>query len=348
MPLRFRIQLRLLLKLHHQQRQQLLKNYNQLQNHFMLILEYEIIELIEWEPRIKKCCEKKKKPSDDPSGDCCYDTWMDEYEEVNAHYNEEDREVTALTNDLTYLTSQRDMWKTWYDELYKVQDSSRKICHQLQILLHQVHRMGRNTHLTDRSIRILYCMIRDFYMQLDYLKVKYDEFINCIKCINHPSLAPGQGIRILIDDYGKKLDAALSTRGAILDLLFKAISLAFQLNQNIEHRFGMKTIIKEWEKAFHCKEKCGEEPEHHEGEGQKKETEFENTDLKPHLHFPICNSRYFDFVEDQLEKKNHEVDEVNHELLEETKERDKYKAWKDGLDAVIKAVDPKTRCAPLN
>jgi hypothetical protein len=44
----------------------------------MLILEYEIIELVEWEPRIKQCCEKKKKPSDDPSGDCCYDTWMDE------------------------------------------------------------------------------------------------------------------------------------------------------------------------------------------------------------------------------------------------------------------------------
>jgi hypothetical protein len=317
----------------------------------MLILEYEIIEIAEWEPRVKECCEKKKKPSDDPSGDCCYDTWMDEYEEVTALFNEEDREVTGLTNQLTYLTVQRDMWKTWHEELNKVQDSSRKICHQLQILLHQIHRMGRNTHLTDRAIRILYCMIRDFYMQLDYLKKKYDEFLNCIKCLNNPSLASGQGIRILIDDYGKKLDAVLATRGAILDLLFTAISIAFRLNENIEHRFGIKTIIKEWEKAFHCGEKCyepSEEHGEHEGHHHENEEEIENTHLRPHLHFPICNSRYYDFVEDQLEEKNHEVDQVNQELLEETKERDKYKAWKDGLDAVIKAVDPKTRCAPLN
>jgi len=42
-----------------------------------------------------------------------------------------------------------------------------------------------------------------------------------------------------------------------------------------------------------------------------------------------------------------EVDRKSAELLEETKERDKYKAWKDGLDAVIKSVNPATRCAPV-
>jgi hypothetical protein len=320
----------------------------------MLILEYKIIELVEWEERVKECCGCNKDPKEPPTGDCCYDTWMEEYRDVTANFNEADRRVTGLTAELTYMISQRDMWKTWYDELTKVNDYSRKICHQLDIILHQIHRIGKNTHLTVKAIDTLYCMIRDFYMQLDYLKREYDKLLHCIKCLNNPSLAPNQGIRILIDDYGAKLDIVIATRDALIALVISAIDTANRINKNISHHFGLQTIIKEWKKEFHCEERCEDEnaggyrDQHGNTHkpGQKDEDEIEDAGLRPTLHFPICNSWYYRHVKERYAEDIIEVEEVNSILLQETKERDKYKAWKEGLEAVMKAVDPVSRCAP--
>jgi hypothetical protein len=77
------------------------------------------------------------------------------------------------------------------------------------------------------------------------------------------------------------------------------------------------------------------------GEGQ-----IEDIGLTPMLQFPICDSEYYDEISDIYDADNTLVAELNTQLLEVTKERDKFKAWKDGLDAVIKAVDPATRCTP--
>jgi hypothetical protein len=314
----------------------------------MLILHYEIVELIEWEERVKECCGCNKNPKDPPTGDCCYDEWMSEYKDVTAKFNHADKKVTGLTAELTYMTSQRDMWKTWYDELKKVNDFSRKICHQLEIILHQIHRIGKNTHLTVKAIDTLYCMIRDFYMQLDYLKREHERLINCIKCLNNPSLATGQGIRLLIDDYGAKLDIVIATRDALITLVISAIDIVNRINKNISHHFGLQTIIKEWIKEFHCDERCGEENDQN-GNSHKPqkqdENEMEDAGLRPTLHFPVCNSWYYHEVKEEYKADMIEVDEISTHLLHETKERDKYKAWKDGLDAVMKAVDPIARCA---
>lgn len=320
----------------------------------MLILNYKNCEIVDWDPKVKDCCEKKKpgKPDDPPTGtgDCCYDGWMEEYNEVTAQLNAANNEVTSITNHLNYMKTQRDFWKTWYDELTKTDDAARKICHQLEILIHHLHRIEKNSNLTVKSIRILYCMIRDFYMQLDLLKRKYDALIACIQCISNPALPAGQGIRLLIDDYGKKLDAVIGTRDALFDAFIAAIDLANRLDKNIGHQFGLCTVLQEWKKAFHCEEHCYgghvERPQgerrHHSvhGEGQ-----IENIGLSPILEFPICDSDYYEEIATIYEEDNTLVDELNTELLEVSKERDKFKAWKDGLDAVIKAVDPAARCA---
>jgi hypothetical protein len=321
----------------------------------MQILEYEIIEIIEWEDRVKECCDRKKKPENPPSGDCCYDTWTEEYEEVNAFYNQAEKRVSQLTDELTYMSGQRDMWKTWYDELTKVNDYSRKICHQLEIILHHIHRTGSNTHLTVKSINILYCMVRDFYMQLDFLKIKFTELLNCIKCLNNPELNSNQGIRALIDDYGKKLDIVISTRDTLVTSLISVIDAANRINKNIEHHFGLQTIMKEWKKVFNCSEPCGEEEENAGGyrdksgtvqkTRKKDEDEIEDVDLKPTFSFPICNSNYYEEVDEMYRIDLAEADKISTLLLEETNERDKYKAWKEGLDAVIKATNPANRCA---
>lgn len=319
----------------------------------MLILNYKNCELAEWEPKVRECCDKKKpgKPEDPttpPTGDGCFDGWMEEYNEVTAQLNAADKEVTAITNHLNYMKTQRDFWGTWYDELSKADELARKICHQLEILLHHLHRIGRNSALTVRSIRILYCMGRDFYMQIDFLKRKYDGLIACIQCINNPGLPAGKGIRLLIDDYGKKLDAVIATRDALGEAFIAAIDLANRLDKNLGHHFGLQTVLKEWKKAFKCEEHCyGEQRQrehrpHHpvQGEGQ-----IENTGLIPMLEFPICDSNYFAEISTIYDEDSEVVNKLTAELLEVSKLRDKYKAWKDGLDAVIKAVDPATRCA---
>jgi len=323
----------------------------------MKILEYEFIaEVIEWDERVKACCDpKKKSETSSPSGDCCYDTWTEEYEEVVFLYNQSERRVAKVTDELAYMTGQRDMWKTWYDELTRVDDSSRKICHQLEIILHHVHRIGKNTHLTVKALNTLYCMIRDFYMQLDHLKIKYTEFLNCLRSINNPELNTGVGIRPLIDDYGKKLDIVIGTRDAVLTALVALIDAAGRINKNIDHFYGLKTLLKEWKKIFNCEESCAGDRKagymdrygtFHKKE-KKEEDEFEHVTLNPALRFPICNSYYYQEVGEMYHLDQMEVDRKSAELLEETKERDKYKAWKDGLDAVIKSVNPATRCAPV-
>ncbi len=315
----------------------------------MLILNYKNNKIEDWQPRVKECCEKKKpaKPGDPPvttgTSDCCYDGWMEEYNTVTAELNVANNEVTAITNYITYLTTKRDFWKTWDDELTGADDLARKICHQLEILIHHLHRIEKNTGLTVRAIRLLYCMIRDFYMQLDLLKKKYDDLISCIQCINNPALPPGQGIRILIDDYGKKLDAVIATRDALFDAFIEAINLAGRLDRNLGHHFGLHTVLKEWKKAFHCEQHCyGEKGQQQQ---QQEEGQIEDTGLRPRLHFPICDSKYFKDIQSEYEKDETEIIDLNVQLLEIKKKRDKYKAWKDGLDAVIKAVDPTGRCA---
>jgi len=320
----------------------------------MLILNYINCELVEWEPKVKECCEKKKpkSPNEPPAtatGDCCYDEWMEEYTGVTGHLNSAEKEVTSITNHLALVKSHRDFWGAWYDELTKVDDSARKVCNQLEIILHHLHRISKNTALTVRSLKILYCMIRDFYMQIDLLKVKYDSLISCIQCINNPALATGQPIRMLIDDYGKKLDAVIGTRDALFDAFVAILEQANRLDKSLGHHFGLHTVLNEWKKAFHCDEHCYDEAAHHEhhnhhhhpGEGQ-----IEDIGLTPMLEFPICDSEYFTFISNIYDEEEALVDQLNKELLEASKKRDKYKAWKDGLDAVIKAVDPAARCAP--
>ncbi|HEY4337369.1 MAG TPA: hypothetical protein VGM89_15770, partial [Puia sp.] len=216
------------------------------------------------------------------------------------------------------------------------------------------HRIGTNTRLTVKALNLLYCMIRDFYMQLDYLKVKYTDFTNCLKCINNPELSPTTGIGPLVDDYGKKLDLVIGTRDAVLAALVALIDAANRINKNIDHHYGLKTILKEWKKIFNCEESCtgdGGKVGYLDKFGQfhktekKEEDEFENVALRPALRFPICNSWYYSEVGLMYQEDQSQVESLSTQLLVDTKERDKFKAWKDGLEAVMQASNPATRCA---
>ena len=323
----------------------------------MLLLKYNIEEILECEPKIKECCAPDKNPPEPPgSGDCCYDGWKKDFNRIDAEYNSADKLVTYLTDRLSHLQTQRDMWKTWKDELDKACDASKKICGQLDMLLHHCSRVSRNAGLTKRSVNLLYCMLRDFYMQIDLLKKKYDYLTNCIKCINNPALADGVGIMVLIADYGKKLDAVIQTRDNLIGLVASAIGIANNLNKNIGHHghpFGLIAVLKEWKRAFNCGGKGEEEDngkkryESGRPEFYKPEGEIEDIGLEPMLRFPICESRYYRKIEDRYKEDNRDFTELTEDLTKETKHRDNLKALRDGLTSVMSDpnVDPSKRCA---
>jgi predicted nuclease with TOPRIM domain len=155
-----------------------------------------------WESKVKECCDMEDP--DDPRGcDCCYDTWQDELKVVKTKYSESEEKAKQLKGELTIIVERRDRLKNWYDELTKANDLARKLCDQLELFLAQAEKVSTNTDLAVKAIKTLYCMIRDFYMQVDLIKTKYDRLQNCIKCLNNPALAPGVGIVKCLDEYGK-------------------------------------------------------------------------------------------------------------------------------------------------
>ena len=269
--------------------------------------DYRNLDQSQWEPKIKDCCDKGGGSDTPPDGcDCCYDTWQSELKQVNAKFSHTDEEARQASNQLGYITARRDKLKTWYDELTKANDLSRQICHQLEIMLSQIGKISSNTKLAAKALKVLYCMVRDFYMQVDLIKTKYDQLMNCIKCLNDPVLAPGQGIMKCLEDYGKKLDALIATRDVLVKMLMDAIYAAYRINKNIAKYYGLYTVIHEWVVAFNCDESCGDD-EGQQSQQHEKFKEKEGHDhyhghhdckeevckLEPMLSFPICNDPYY-------------------------------------------------------
>lgn len=311
---------------------------------------YEILKKDAWEPRIKECCDKGTQ--DDPRGcDCCYDDWQDELKVVNTQYSEAAEKANQLKQELTALTDRRDKLKNWYDELTLANDLARKLCDQLEILLTQTGKIATNTGLAVQAIKTLYCMIRDFYMQLDLIRTKLDRLMNCIKCLNNPALAPGQGIVKCLEDYGKKLDAVIATRDALIQALMAAIQIACRINKNIEPEYGLTTVITEWKDAFKCdvscdseENPCGDEEEEKKPEDEENASCLGDCTLDPIILFPICKDPYYQCLDDQYKKDKAQAEAVAKQLLKENKKKESLLACKQSLEAAIKEVDPKLLC----
>lgn len=310
---------------------------------------YKNLVRSEWEKDIQECCSKEDQ--DNPGGcDCCYDTWVEELKGVNTRYNDVEEESRQIAASLTVIMDRRDKLKNWYDELTKANDASRKICDQVDVFLCHIEKVTKNTVHTVKAIKVLYCMVKDFYMRIDILKVKYEALINCIRCLNDPGLAPGQGVMKCIEDYGKKLDAVIATRDQLIALLMKAIHIAFTINKNLGKDYGLYTIIEEWKETFNCDETCA--PESTE---QKKSypiqhgqtTGDESTDhceLKPVFQFPLCNDPYYEEIRDRYDSDRTKANELSDQLRDLNKKKESLLACKQSLQTAIAEVDPKARC----
>ncbi|MBK9983950.1 MAG: hypothetical protein IPP15_16550 [Saprospiraceae bacterium] len=313
-----------------------------------------------WDEKIKECC-KKPNPDIPPGSDCCYDTWTEELKLVNKAYQEIEEEARQKSDEFTYVSGRRDQFKKWYDELTKANDLEKAICDQLEILICQVEKVGKNTQFTIDAIKILFCMIRDYFFQLDKLKDKYDALMNCIHCLKSEILVPGAGLMKLIEDYGVKLAGAQAFRDDLLKMVMEALALAEKIDLSIAEDnnpsspdYGLLAIVNEWKSTLNCSEDCGSPS----GEQDKKQMQSSkgiqsssedcdadgNCNLKPELYLPICNDNYYAKTWKKYDDDKKKAEVLGKEVVDLNKKKESLLACKQSLEAAIKEVNPKERC----
>ena len=336
-----------------------------------------------WDKKIEECC-KKENPDDPKCTECCYDAWRAELKIIYRRYGHATERANQLSKKLVFFTERRNKYKTWLEELDKANDLARKICDQLSILAVQSDKIWYNSCKAVEAIEILFCMIRDFYMQIDYLKKRYDELQRCITQNPDSSLVKGTGILKALEEYGAKLDAVIKTRDDIIKFIVDAIRISNLIRNNISTLecprdknnaykpcdpnpkpcqsvdgvvyYGFKTIICEWYNAFKCDVECEGENQNGQtqtGQGQTQTqtiagkiqgTPPEECSLEPAFEFPLCNDNYRKTIYSRYEDDIKKVNKLTKDLNDANKEKEALLACKNGLDKAIKEADPKERC----
>jgi hypothetical protein len=327
---------------------------------------------------ILDCCQKQP-PDDSNCNDCCYDNWQAELKKVASDYYKAVELAQQLQNKLTFITSRRDRYKTWIDELIKAETLSAEVCYQLKLIALQSDKIWFNSCKAVQSIEILFCMIRDIFNQIDHIKQIYDDLQTCITRVNDPSLIPNQGILQNLNDYKLKLDAVIKLRDDIIKSIIDAIRLSNLIRNNIstkncpvpgdnyspcppndepcvsvegEAYYGFKTIICEWYNAFACDSDCSDTPVQ-QGRGkyghsgpmqQQTATTSEECCLEPTFDFPVCKNTFKSEVEGWLQSDESIIKDLTDKLNKVKIDKETLLACKTSLDNAIKATDPALRC----
>lgn len=329
---------------------------------------------------ILECCQPNN-PGDQPCSDCCYDSWENELNKVNPAYNYIVEYANQLQNKVDFITARRDRYKSWVEELNKAEVLARDICYQLKLIAVQSDKIWYNTCEAEKAIEILFCMIRDIYMQVDEIKTLYDSIQNCITRNNDPALGKGQGILKYLEDFKTKLDATVKTRDDVIKNIVYAIQLSSLLRNGISTRdcpsdsgtpynpcapdltpcvtvsgtvyYGFKTVICEWYNAFACDTNCTDPSTNPPPPPPATTTQGGTTtstdcnpecELIPTFDFPICNNSFKTDVQAWVDADNATLITLLDELNKAKMKREALLACKTSLDMAIKVVDPAARC----
>jgi hypothetical protein len=327
---------------------------------------------------ILDCC-KSDGNSDSTCVDCCYDSWQDELKKITQKYNSVSENATQLQSQLTFITDRRNRYRTWDAEITTAQELAIAICNQLELIAVQSNKIWYNSCKAVEAVEVLFCMIRDFFMQLDLIKTYYDDIQNCISNNTDPSLVKGQGILKSLDDYKARLDAVMKVRDDIIKNIVAAVQTANLIRDSISTKecnldgfdpcasnptpcagdgvyYGFKTIICEWYTAFACDTKCKDATTDTGTDtgtattakplntGSVGDCGDEDCELVPTFDFPICNDSYRDCVKKWLAADEAKYTDLTTKLQEANKEKEALTACKNSLVKAIKSVDPKTRC----
>jgi hypothetical protein len=330
---------------------------------------------------IFKCCTTN--PSDDPTcTDCCYDKWQDELKEVIQNFKREEERAIQAKKKFEFASEKSQRYKTWLDELNKAEELARQICYQLEIIASQSDKIWYNSIQAVKAIEILFCMLRDFYMQVDCIKKRYDILWICINSNNDPSLqSKDKGLLKCLTEYYKKLEEVIKTRDEIIKAIVEAVKISNLIRNGISTQdcpkdydpcgdkrpckchdcqpgdiyYGFKTIICEWYCDFKCDEPCAEatttKPAATGNANQNSQTTATTTDLcacecelEPVFEFPFCNNPYKNELEDCYEKADKEAKDAAENLMKANKSKEALLACKQSLEKAIAEADPKNRC----
>lgn len=308
-----------------------------------------------WDLKIPDCC--KSEDSGDPGEcDCCYDEWQKKLESVNTQYARIVEKASVKASELSFLKRRRDTLKAWYDELVLLNEKSREICDILDIMLNQMEKISVNTGLTVDALKIIYCMVRDFYLQIDKIKVKYDQLLNCIRCLNDPILVPGQGIMKCLEEYGQRLAVVIATRDEMLRMLLEVIALSLWIDKSLAKEWGLYNLVQELREIVKWDMRCDDDTPASQASQAKfrQEGMVMNRDqgqaeaecpLEPLIPMPVNgNKDYCRYIWQNYWNDKTRADEMEKELLELNKEKETMEACKNSLVAAMLEVDPKERC----
>jgi len=309
--------------------------------------KYEVLDTDWKNDKRYKCCVDD--PNDNPACcDCCYDTWNVELKQTNLLFAQVNEEAKQIGEKYKYITLERDKFKGWLDDLIMVDQLSRELCIQFQVIGAQAERICINSHKAIEAIDILFCMVRDLFEQVDAIQDIYNQIQTCITKLNREELPENSGIRKCLKIYQEKLDAVKKTRDELIKALMKLIRDAYVLHEGICSDYGLKEGIGAWIDLLHCDEDCEN------GSGTpvdpcKQPVEVNHDDpgdcvLAPKLTFPICNDNYYRWVKKKYEDDVKAASDMSKELVEVNTRKEGLSAKQASLTAALAQVDPKELC----
>jgi len=181
---------------------------------------------------LPECCTQPD-PEDSECQDCCYDEWKTGLRSVTQRYAREKDKADLVQKQINFLTERKSHYSKWYDEIEYAEELSRNVCIQLEVIFSQTHKLWYNNCNANKAIKKLFCMIRDFFLEVDYIKCRYDELWACLIKSTDPSLQEDKGIRSCLKNYGEKLDAVIKVRDDIIKLMVDTIKLSQLMRNNI-------------------------------------------------------------------------------------------------------------------
>jgi hypothetical protein len=296
------------------------------------------------------CCPPPKKPNVPPPSqdpDCCYNTWQHELYFVNKELDEVNSSLAHVGRHLTVATDRLTRLATWDTELTYANDLGVKICRQLELIEAQLIVVCKNTESTRKGIEFLICMVREFYVTVDELQVKYDRLITCIKCLNNPALTVTQGIGKCLNDFGTALAAVVATRDGLILQVMAVYSAAVGLHEQICDGYGYKQLIVVWQKVLGCSIHCddafwGADPAR---QGAPPPNMPDAYWLDPILQLPICNDAYVHEINNLYKEEKKLVRDLTDEQTVLTKRKNHLTTVQTGLMNAIKEVQPSVRCS---
>jgi hypothetical protein len=300
---------------------------------------------------LQDCCIKD--PKDEPkTPDCCYNSWSDELKLKRDAFGEKTEIADQARDRLASIKGRRDGFRKWYEDLQKLHEYSGDICDQFDLIISQVSKICGSSRYTVKAVEVLYCMIRDYYSQLDSIKTRYDRLMECVKALDSSILVPKTGFMKCLENYYEKLIMAIDTKDKLIKQIMEIIRTANMVHEDVCAPYGLSSILEEWQCRLHCKTEEGGTKECNDDSDDTDLIKYpscfdqdNNCAIYPSLIFPICKDRYWKWVKDKLDKlEKDDLPEASRFYLEVSKEKESIAACITSLEAATAIADPSKRC----